>query len=111
MNEITLTPVGIMAGLGVLIVLALVWRAGAKKARAAADAARSGGRVVSLAGRVLFNAALIIAVQWVMISYQADRWLILAALGVPALVASYTVTRALTVTTRDMPRRRGGGRR
>jgi hypothetical protein len=111
MTAISLTPVEIAAGLGVLAVLLFVWRAGARRAKAAANAARSGARLVSLAGRVLFMAGLIVAVQWVVISSRGGGWLLLAVLGVPALFASYTLTRALTVTTYDMPRRRGGGRR
>ena len=56
-----------------LIVLFVVWRAGARRARAAAEAARSGARLVSLAGRVLFNAGLIVAVQWVVITHAGSR--------------------------------------
>lgn len=111
MNAISLTPVEIMAGGGVLLVLFLVWRAGARRARAAADAARSGVRLMSLAGRVVFTAALIVAAPWVVITNHGDGWLLLAVLSLPALIASYALTRALTVTTQDAPRRRGGGRR
>jgi len=59
----------------------------------------------------MVNAALIIAVQWMVITYQANDWVLLAVLGLPALFASYALTRALTVSTIDMPRHRGGGRR
>lgn len=111
MTAINLTPIEIVAGLGGLFALFFVWRAGARRARAAANAARSGARLVSLAGRVLFMAGLIVAVQWVVITSRGTGWLLLAVLGVPALFASYTLTRALTVTTYDMPRSRGGGRR
>jgi hypothetical protein len=72
--------------------------------------ARSGARLVSLAGRVLFNAGLIVAVQWVVITHGGNGWLLFAVLGVPALFASYALTRALTITTSEMPRRRGGRR-
>ncbi|WP_027940610.1 hypothetical protein [Amycolatopsis taiwanensis] len=110
MTAISLTPVQVMAGVGVLFVLASVWRAGARRAKATAEAARSGARMVSLAGRVLFTAGLIVGVQWVVITRAGGGWLLLAVLGVPALFASYTLTRALTVTTYDAPRRRGGRR-
>ena len=109
MTAISLTPVQVMAGVGVLFVLLSVWRAGARRAKATAEAARSGARLISLAGRVLFTAGLIVGVQWVVIT-RAGGWLLLAVLGVPALFASYTLTRALTVTTYDGPRRRGGRR-
>jgi hypothetical protein len=107
---LNLTPTEIMAGLGVLLVLVFVWRTGARRAKAAAEAARAGARLVSLAGRVLFMAALIVVVQWIVITYSGDSWLTLAVLGLPALFAAYALTRALTVTTSE-PRRRGGGRR
>jgi hypothetical protein len=107
-----LTPVQVLAGVGVLLALLWVWRAGARRARAAADAARAGARLLSLFGRVVFTAGLIVGVQWIVITNQdAGKWLLLAVLGLPALFASYTLTRALTVTTVDAPRRRGGGRR
>lgn len=107
--DLTITEV--LAGVGVLTVLAWVWRAGARRARAAADAARSGARLLSLTGRVLFTAGLIVAVQWVVITRPSvSGWAVFAVLGLPALFASYTLTRALTVTTVDVGRRRGGRR-
>jgi hypothetical protein len=109
MNGLTVTPTQILAGVGVLLVLFWVWRAGARPAKAAAEAARSGARLVSLVGRVLFNAGLIVAVQWVVIAHPGNPWLLLAVLGLPALFASYALTRAMTVTTVDTSKR--GGRR
>lgn len=104
-----LTPVQVLAGVGVLLSLLLVWRSGARRARAAA--ARSGARLLSLFGRVLFTAGLIVGVQWLVITRpDGNPWLLLAALGLPALFASYTLTRALTVTTVDTPNKRGGHR-
>lgn len=110
MTDINLSLTEVLAGAGVLIVLFLVWRSGAKRAKAAAEAARSGARFVSLAGRVLFNAGLIVAVQWVVIAHPGNRWLLLAVLGLPALFAAFALTRALTVTTVDTARRKGGRR-
>lgn len=110
MTAISLTPTEVMAGAGVLVVLLWVWRASARRARAAAEAARSGARLVSLGGRVLFNAGLIVAVQWVVITHRPGNLLLLAVLGLPALFASYALTRVLTISTGDMPRRRGGRR-
>jgi hypothetical protein len=109
MNGLTVTPTQILAGVGVLLVLFWVWRAGSRRAKAAAEATRSGARLVSLVGRVLFNAGLIVAVQWVVIAHPGDRWLLFAVLGLPALFASYALTRAMTVTTVDTSKR--GGRR
>ena len=109
MNGLTVTPTQILAGVGVLIVLFWVWRAGTRRAKAAAEAARSGARLMSLAGRVLFNAGLIVAVQWVVIAHPGSPWLLFAVVAVPALFASYALTRAMTVTTVDTSKR--GGRR
>lgn len=111
MTSINLSPVDVVAALGALFVLVSTWRAGARRARTAAQAARAGARLGSLAGRVLVNAALIVAVQWVVITYRGNEWLLLGVLALPALFASYTLTRALTVSSLDMPHRRGGGRR
>lgn len=106
MSTISLTPVQILAGVGALIILLWVWRASARRARAAAEAARSGARLLSLAGRVLFTAGLIVGVQWVVITHPGSPWILLAVLGLPALFSSYALTRALTVTVVDSPRRR-----
>jgi hypothetical protein len=110
MTTLTLTPTAILAGFGALLTLFLVWRWSVRRARAAADAARAGARLLSLAGRVLFTAGLIVAIQWVVITHPNNPWLLLAVLGLPALFASHALTRALTVTTVDSPRRRGGRR-
>jgi hypothetical protein len=111
MMTFDLTPTQFLAGLGVLLTLLMVWRASARRARPAVDAARKGVRLLSLAGRVLFTAGLIVGVQWLVITHpHSSKWLLLTALGLPALLASYTLTRALTVTTVDGPRSRGGRR-
>jgi ABC-type xylose transport system permease subunit len=107
MTQISVTPTQILAGVAVLLIVGWVWRAGARRAKAAAEAARSGAQLLSLAGRVLFTAGLIVGVQWLVITHPGNPWLLLAALGLPALFSSYTLTRALTVTVVDSPRRRG----
>jgi hypothetical protein len=108
---LNLTVEQVLAGVGVLVVLAWVWRAGVRRAKAAANAARSGARLLSLTGRVLFTAGLIVGVQWLVLTHPSvNGWAVLAALGLPALFSSYTLVRALTVTTVDMPRKRGDRR-
>ena len=103
-------PVHLLAGLAVVLVVGWVWRASVRRARAAADAARAGARVVSLAGRVVVTAAGIVGVQWIVIIYAAaNTVLLLVVLGMPALLAGHVLTKALTVTTLEAPRR--GGRR
>jgi hypothetical protein len=107
---VNLTPTQLLAGLAVLLVVGWLWRASVRRARAAADAARTGARVVSLAGRVVLTAAGIVGVQWIVITYAAaNTVLLLVVLGVPALFAGHVLTRALTVTTLEHPSR--GGRR
>jgi hypothetical protein len=107
---LTLTPTQILAGAGVLLTLFVVWRFSARKARRAADAARAGARVVSLAGRVLLTRAAFTGVQWLVITHPGNPTLLLVVLGAPNLIAAYVLTRALTVTSLDATRR-GGGRR
>jgi hypothetical protein len=106
-NNVNVTPMQLLAGLGVLVVLLWIWRASARRAKAAAEAARSGARLLSLVGRVLFTAGLIVGVQWIVILHPENKWLLLVVLALPALFAAHTLTRALTVTTVDSPRRRG----
>ena len=65
--------------------------------------------MLSLTGRVLAGASVLAGVQWMALTYPGAHWSVrIAALGLPALFASYTLTRALTVTTVDT--RRGGRR-
>ncbi|MBE1577643.1 hypothetical protein ACFORH_10700 [Amycolatopsis roodepoortensis] len=106
---LTLSSTQVLAGLGVLFALFMVWRVGARKARRAAETARAGARVVSLAGRVLFTGAAFVGVQWLVITHPGNPTLLLVVLGVPDLIAAYVLTRALTVTSLDTSRR-GGGR-
>ncbi|QIZ37874.1 hypothetical protein [Saccharopolyspora sp. ASAGF58] len=105
-----LTPVEILAALGGLIALVMVWRASARATRRATEAARASVRLMSLAGRVVVTAAAIVGVQWIVITHPGNTTLLLAVLGVPALFASYTLTKALTVTTMDVPQQRKGRR-
>lgn len=103
---VDLTPTEVLAGVGVLLMVITVWRTGTHRARRAADAARAGSRVVSLAGRVLLTAGLIVGVQWVVITHAANSTVFWVALALPALIAGNVLTRALTVTSLDTTRRR-----
>lgn len=104
---INLTPTQILAAVGVVVVLLWVWRASARRAKAAAGAARAGARLLSLTGRVLLMAGAIVGVQWVVITHPGDTTLLLVVLGLPALFAAYTLTKALTITTHEGSRGRG----
>lgn len=101
---------GGMAALAILFVLVKA-RAGVKRAQAAAEIARVGTSPVSLLGRVLVTALVIVGVQWLVIAHSANVTLRWVVLGVPALVTAYTLTKALTVMEINPSRRRGGGRR
>jgi len=107
---IDLTPTELLAGLGVLLGLVILWRGSVRRARAAAGVARAGARVVSLAGRVLVTAGVIVGVQWVVIRHPLNTTVLVVVLAVPALFAAHTITRALTVTTVDTTTRRGSRR-
>jgi uncharacterized membrane protein len=106
-----LRPIEMLAGLGAVVALLAVWRISVRAARRAADTARAGVRLMSLAGRVVVTAAVIVGVQWVVLTHAAGNvTLVAVVLGVPALLAGHTLTRALTVTALDTPRHRGGRR-
>lgn len=107
--NINLTPTQVLAAVGILLMLGIVWRSGTRRARRAADKARASARVVSLAGRVLLTGGAILGVQWLVITYVDNPTLLVILLGIPDLIAAHVLTRALTVT--DMGVRRGGDRR
>ncbi|HEX5114316.1 MAG TPA: hypothetical protein VFW65_03865 [Pseudonocardiaceae bacterium] len=112
--SVHLTARELMAAAGGLVVLVWAWRAGARRARAAADAARASVRVVSLAGQVLLTAALLGGVQWMVLTHPGSAWLTVAVLAGPDLFAAHVMIRALTVTAVDVRAvegRAGRGRR
>jgi hypothetical protein len=70
--------------------------------------------LVAVAGRVLLTAAVIVGIQWAVITYwPQNTTLVWVVLGVPALLAGYTLADALTGSTGlgSGQRRRSGGRR
>lgn len=97
---------GMLAVLAVLGLIAVV-RSTRKQAHEAARVLHSRAIAVSLAGRSLLTGAVIVGVQWFVITHttahQAGYWV---ALAVPAWLAGYTLTRAFTITTIA---HRGGG--
>ncbi|AHH94072.1 hypothetical protein [Kutzneria albida] len=101
----------LLGGVGVLFGLIMVWRAGRRSAKAAAEAARAGARLVSLAGRVLLGGAVIFGVQWIVITHPDNTTLLLVVLALPDLFAAFVLTKALTVSTLDGPTRRSRGDR
>lgn len=92
MGEITLTSGQVIAVLAVFLVVVLI----------------------AVAGRVLLAAAVIAGVQWAVVTYAAGNiTLVWVALGIPALLAGYTVADSLTGSTGlgGTRHRRSGGRR
>jgi hypothetical protein len=65
-----------------------------RRARAVADTARVGTSAVSLLGRVLVTALVIIGVQWVVITSAPGTTLFWVALALPALIAGHVLTNA-----------------
>lgn len=107
---LTLSSTEVLAAFGLLLALVMVWRSGTRRARHAAEAAHAASRVVSLAGRVLLTAGVIIGIEWVAIIYAPGSTLFWVALAVPALISGHVLTRLLTVTSLDTTRRRGDPR-
>ena len=107
---VNLTPTQVIAVLGVLLALVMVWRSGTRRGRRAADTAHMTSRVASLLGYVLGTAGVIVGVQWMAITYAPGSTLFWVVLAVPALITAYVTTRALAVTSLDVTYRRGDRR-
>jgi hypothetical protein len=60
---------------------------------------------------VVFLGVAIVGVQWLVITHPGNTTLLVVLLALTDLIAAYVLTRALTVTSTDVTRRRGGGRR
>jgi hypothetical protein len=91
MNGFTVTGGQVMAVLAVLLVVVLM----------------------AVAGRVLLAAAVIAGAQWAVITYWPHNTTLLwVVLGIPALLAGYTLADSLTGSTGlgGSNRRRGGRR-
>ena len=100
----------LIGGLAVLTVVMAAAKGAARRrrARTAAAFAELGTSPVSLLGRVLVSAGVIVGGQWLVITRYADNvTLLLVVLAVPALITAVTVVRVLTVTVVGPPSRRG----
>jgi hypothetical protein len=107
---INVGPTEIVAGIGVLLIVVMMWRSGTRRAHRAADAAHAASRLVSLAGHVFVTAGVIVGVQWVAITYAPDTTLFWVVLATPALIAGHVLTKVLTVTSLDVTHWRGDRR-
>ena len=100
-----------LGGVAALAVVSVIVkaRAGVKSAQAAAGIARGGASPVSLVGRVVVSALVIVGVQWLLITHSDNVLLWWVVLGFPALITAYTLMKALTVMQISTSQRRGGG--
>ncbi|MGH3711108.1 MAG: hypothetical protein ACRDRQ_24060 [Pseudonocardiaceae bacterium] len=105
---IDLSPTQVIAVIGVLLALLMMWRSGTHRGRRAADGAHGASRVASLAGHVLGTAGVIVGVQWAAITYAAGTTLFWVTLALPALITAHALTR--TVTSLDTTHGRGDRR-
>ncbi len=104
------SPTQVVAVIGVLLVMVMMWRSGTRRAHRAAATAHAASRVVSLAGQVLITAGVIVGGQWIAITYAAGTTLFWVVLALPALIAGHVLIKALTVTSLDVTHRRGDRR-
>ncbi|GAA2977456.1 hypothetical protein [Actinokineospora diospyrosa] len=90
----------VVVGVVAVVAVALLvwgWRASARRAREAALRAEVVGGPVSLVGRTVVGALVIAGVQWLVLTHPAATgWARVAALGVPALFASWSLVRAVS---------------
>jgi hypothetical protein len=93
---VNLSPTQMVAALGVLLALLMMWRPGARRGRRAADAGHGASRVASLAGHLLGTAGVIVGVQWAAITYAPGSTLFWVVLAVPALITAHSLTRSVT---------------
>ncbi|HEX4246606.1 MAG TPA: hypothetical protein VH008_01975 [Pseudonocardia sp.] len=102
-----------MSGTGVtvmvagLAVLGTLWTfsAGAKAGRAVERQFREATRVGAVLATTSITAAVIVGIQWLVMTHGPGTGTALVVLGVPGLLAGVTVARLAAVTT--VERRRG----
>lgn len=98
MNHSSVVPVLVvvaaLAGLGVLAAFRGGARGGYRAARRTQEVTRMGGNLL----RALGTAAVIVAIQWVVVLVTSDPRAWAVALGVPALFAGAAIARMFSVT-------------
>jgi hypothetical protein len=92
---VNLSPTQVVAVLGVVLALLMMWRSGSRRGRRAAEATHAASRVASLAGHMLGTAGMIMAVQWVTITYAPGTTLFWVSLALPALITAHALTRSV----------------
>src|SRR4051794_12249487 len=92
---INLSSTEVVAALGVVLALLMMWRSGARRGRRAAHAADAASQVASLAGHVLGTAAVIVGVQWGAITYALGTTLFWVVIALPALITAQALTKSV----------------
>jgi hypothetical protein len=95
---INLSPTQVIAALGVLLALLMMWRSGARRGRRAAYASHAASRVAALAGHVVGTTGVILGVEWVAITYAPGTTLFWVVLGLPAVITAHALTRSVAST-------------
>jgi hypothetical protein len=92
---INLSPTQVVAALGVVLALLMMWRSGARRGRRTAHAAYATSRGASLAGHVVGTAAVLVGVQWVAITYALGTTLFWVVIALPALITAHALTKSV----------------
>jgi hypothetical protein len=96
MNQTHVVLVGlvVLAGLGVMAAFRSGARGAYKVARQTQEVTRMGGNL----GRALGTTAVIVGIQWAVVTFTSDPRAWGVALGVPALFAGSVIARMFSVT-------------
>jgi hypothetical protein len=104
-TDLLVVALVVLAGLGVLVAFRSGARGAYKVARQTQEVTRMGGNLA----RALSTAAVIVGVQWAVVTFTADPRAWGVVLGVPALFAGAAFARLFSVT--EIVHRGQGGRR
>ncbi|MGH3670622.1 MAG: hypothetical protein ACRDSH_08285 [Pseudonocardiaceae bacterium] len=105
--DLIVVGLAVVAGLGVMVAFRSGARGAYRVARQTQEVTRMGGNLV----RALGTSAVIVAVQWVVVSFTTDPSAWGVALGVPALFAGSVIARMFSVTEIVHGSAHTGGRR
>jgi hypothetical protein len=101
--DVLLVGLAVLAGLGVIAAFRSGARSAYRLARQTQHVRRMGGNLI----RALASAAVIVGLQWAVVSLTSDAWAWVLALGVPALFAGSVIARLFSVTELHDPYGRG----
>jgi hypothetical protein len=98
MNALTTHPTA-LAGIGLALVgLLAIWRSGRRSAVRAAGHAHEVTRMSGTFLRIAVIAAVIVGIQWAVVTHTDNPITVALVLGIPALLAGMTVARLMAVT-------------